>query len=208
MTPGLALVICDAWDTHWCATARRQLDDLAPRIDAVARAVRRSGGIVIHAPSQTDAFYDATPQYERALRAARPLGSDRPPPTIALPQHPTCPCEPPCAPPDTTAPWPWPWRRQHERIDIAAEDHVACDNADVVNGVIQTAHAAPVVLCGLHLDECVLDRPFGAKALWAGGIDVVILEDLTEPAHPSDRAAVLSAIARSLPVVSSATLVP
>lgn len=201
-----ALIICDVWDTHWCATARRQADDLAPRINEVARELRRTGGVVIHAPSQTEPFYEKSPQYSRAQDAAAPLTARRPLPTIDLPRYSACPCEQSCLPPDQAEPWPWPWRRQHGVIEVAAEDFVACENADAINGVIQTVHAAPVALCGLHVDECILERPFGAKALWASGIDVVILEDLSEPTHPSDRATVLSAIAKSLPVTTSSAL--
>ena len=70
-----ALLICDLWDTHWCATARRQADELAPRINDFATAVRRSGGVVIHAPSQTDVFYD---EWEQFLAEPGAPGDDRP----------------------------------------------------------------------------------------------------------------------------------
>ena len=198
-----ALVICDVWDTHWCATARAQADELAPRIDRAAAAVRRDGGVVIHAPSQTDPFYEASVPYRRAKDLARPLVPQRRPPLVGLPVYDTCPCDPPCPPPDETgAAWPWPWRRQHEAIQIADTDFIACDDGDVVHGIVAPVGFA-VALCGLHLDRCILDRPFGAKALWAAGIDVVILEDLTEPTHPSDRQLVLDRIAEALPVARS-----
>jgi nicotinamidase-related amidase len=203
VAPQPALVICDVWDTHWCATAREQADELAPRIDRLADVVRRVGGAVIHAPAQTEAFYKSDIQFRRAREAAAPLPARRQRPSIAVPRYPTCPCDEPCTPPDQSADWPWPWRRQHPAIEIASDDFIACEDGEAVFGIIRAKSSDPVAICGLHLDQCVLDRPFGAKALWAAGIDVVILEDLTEPTHPNDRSLVLDAIKGHLPVSKS-----
>lgn len=206
MTARPALVICDVWDTHWCATARRQADDLAPRIDRLAAGVSRAGGVVIHAPSQTERFYESSHQFIRAREAATQLPARRARPTIAVPRYATCPCAEPCPPPDESEAWPWPWRRQHPAIGIGSEDFVACEDGGAVYGILRQESLAPVALCGLHLDQCVLDRPFGARALWAAGIDVMTLEDLTEPSHPVDRGVVLDAIAQHLPVAESSAL--
>jgi nicotinamidase-related amidase len=208
VAPRLALIICDVWDTHWCATARQQADELAPRINRLAVAVRHAGGVVIHAPSQTKAFYESNAQFLRARETAAPLPAHRPRPSIDLPRHSTCPCDQTCTPPDASAAWPWPWRRQHPLIDIASDDFIACEDGDAVYGIVREKASRPVALCGLHLDQCVLDRPFGAKALWGADIDVVILEDLTEPTHPKDRSVVLDTIARHLPVGSSSDVLP
>src|SRR3954452_3099061 len=35
-----AVVICDMWDKHWCEGASRRGGEIAPRIDALAKAVR------------------------------------------------------------------------------------------------------------------------------------------------------------------------
>ena len=145
-----------------------------------------------------------TPNYTTPRGAIVP--SHRPRLTIDLPQHSTCPCDEPCTSPDLAAEWPWPWHRQHPAIDIASEDFVACEDGDAVYGIIRQASPQPVAICGLHLDHCVLDRPFGAKALWTAGIDVVIVDDLTEPSHPADRVAVLDAIAEHLPVSNSSVM--
>jgi nicotinamidase-related amidase len=190
-----ALVVCDVWDTHWCATARRQADELAPGIDALARAVRRRGGAVIHAPSQTEPFYEGTPPYERAVALTAPAAAVRGRPEIPVPAHPRCPCTPPCEPPDAgAAEWPWPWRHQHPGIEVADEDFVVCEDGDAVVGIARAMGSSPVAICGLHLDQCVLDRPFGAKALWAAGLDVVVLDGLCATSHPDDHATVVAAI--------------
>lgn len=186
--------------------ARRQADDLAPRIDRLASSVRRAGGVVIHAPSQTEPFYESSDQFIRAREAATQLPARRPRPNIVVPRYATCPCAEPCPPPDESAAWPWPWRRQHPVIEVAAEDFVACEDGSAVYGIIRQESLAPIALCGLHLDQCVLDRPFGAKALWVAGVNVMILGDHTEPSHPDDRGRVLDAIAQHLPVADSSAL--
>jgi len=48
-----ALVICDMWNQHWCEGATRRVAEMAPRLNDVAREVRRRGGLVIHCPSDT-----------------------------------------------------------------------------------------------------------------------------------------------------------
>jgi hypothetical protein len=135
-----------------------------------------------------------------------PLAVRRPAPIIDLPRYSTCPCHPPCAPPDQSIAWPWPWRRQHPLIEIADDDFVACEDGDAVYGIVHRSSSEPVAFCGLHLDQCILDRPFGVKALWGAGTDVVILEDLSEPTHPDDRSVVLEAIAKGVPVHNSSTV--
>lgn len=100
---GAGLVICDVWDTHWCRTARSQAEQLAPRINDVAREVRQTGGVVIHTPSQTEPFYERSVQYLRARAAATRLPIRRPVSTIAVPRRSTCPCKPSCPSPRGTA---------------------------------------------------------------------------------------------------------
>jgi hypothetical protein len=161
---------------------------------------------VVHAPSQTEHFYEAFDQRRAALTLAAPVPVRRPAPTIELPEHTSCPCEPPCKQPDQSLAWPWPWRRQHAAIEVADGDFVACEDGDVVHGIARRFSSTPVALCGLHLDQCVLDRPFGARALWAAGLDVVVVEDLVEPSHPDDRSIILELVSQAIPVISSSAL--
>src|SRR5581483_9773654 len=43
-----ALVICDMWDAHTCPNAAARVNELAPRVDAFAKAARARGVFVIH----------------------------------------------------------------------------------------------------------------------------------------------------------------
>jgi hypothetical protein len=86
---------------------------------------------------------------------------------------------------------------------IDDDDFIVCEDGDAAYGVIH--HLAPehVFICGVHADQCILDRPFGMRALWRTGIDVTLLADLTEASKPSATSTVVSAIAEVLPVADS-----
>jgi len=65
-----AFVVCDMWDQHWSPTATRRVAEMAPRMNAVLKAARAQGALIIHCPSDTLDFYKETPQ--RALAQAAP----------------------------------------------------------------------------------------------------------------------------------------
>ena len=66
-----AVIICDMWDAHWCKSATRRCGELAPKIDAFAKAARAKGALIVHAPSDVVKFYEGTPQRKRAQDAPK-----------------------------------------------------------------------------------------------------------------------------------------
>ncbi len=64
-----AIIICDMWNEHGCASASDRVADPAPRINEVVSAARELGVRIVHAPSSTVDFYEGTPARERALAA-------------------------------------------------------------------------------------------------------------------------------------------
>jgi hypothetical protein len=66
-----ALVLCDVWDTHWCRAAHERLGALLPQMSRVVEAMRGAGTLIVHAPSDTMAFYRDTPARKRVLDARR-----------------------------------------------------------------------------------------------------------------------------------------
>ena len=64
----VAFVLCDLWDDHWCRGAAERVNEMAPRINMVVRALREKGVLIVHAPSDTMDFYADTPARERVLR--------------------------------------------------------------------------------------------------------------------------------------------
>src|SRR5271165_382289 len=62
-----ALVICDMWDHHWCTGAEDRVSVLARKMEPFIEAARKSGILIIHAPSETMAFYAQAPQRIKML---------------------------------------------------------------------------------------------------------------------------------------------
>lgn len=179
-----ALVLCDVWDRHWCRGANERLAALLPRMDHLACAMRDAGALVVHAPSETMAFYAGTPARERAATAPRSAGpallphADPPLPIDATDEG----CD---TPPDT----PYrAWSRQHPAIEIDQDRDVVSDNGDELYGLYRASGIETVFIMGVHTNMCVLQRSFAIKALVRCGMDVVLVRDLTDamynPARP------------------------
>jgi nicotinamidase-related amidase len=182
-----ALLIVDMWDKHWCAGATRRSTAIAPRINELARAVRGRGGLVVHAPSDTMKFYEGTPQRELAKAAPKAT-----PPTpvrgwrhldltceAPLPIDDTdggCDCEPQCAQPTGGK---YPWTREHPLIEPAPGDAVSQDGQEVFN-LFRQRGIRHVIVCGVHLNMCVLGRTFAIRQLNEWGFDIVLARDLTD----------------------------
>ncbi len=179
-----ALIICDMWDTHTCPNAAERVGEMAPRVDAVAKALRAKGALIIHCPSDTMKFYEGTPGRKLAQQA--PVAEPKVPlqrwckldPTkeIALPIDDSdggCDCP-------TT--WkkgdPYPWTRQHAAIEIKDGDAIT-ESAEAYY-LLRQRGIEHVLICGVHLNMCVLGRPFGIRQLVAQGLDVALLRDLTD----------------------------
>jgi nicotinamidase-related amidase len=171
-----ALLICDMWDKHWCDGATRRVAEMAPVMNGVVRAARAKGVFIIHAPSETMAFYKNTPQRRRAQEAP-------PAPTPALK---TLPPEPPLPIDDSDGgcdsaqkPWYQAWTREHPAIEIAEEDAVS-DSGDEVYNLLQQRGIDTVILMGVHTNMCVLGRPFAIRRMLALGKTVLLVRDMTD----------------------------
>ncbi|MDP6408818.1 MAG: hypothetical protein QGI46_05535 [Planctomycetota bacterium] len=185
-----ALVICDMWDDHWCAGAARRVAEMAGAVNEMAAAARARGVAILHAPSSVVAFYDGTPQRERARAARfaptpRPLSTDErwgttwcwpdPAREAAMPiddSNMGCDCDPRCEIRDV-------WTRQIASIEIAPRDFITDDGQETYN-VLAERGIDHVAIAGVHLNMCVLGRPFGIRQLVHMGKEVVLVRDLTD----------------------------
>jgi nicotinamidase-related amidase len=186
-----ALIICDMWDTHTCPAAAARVDEMAARVDAVAKALRDRGVLIVHCPSGTMKFYEGTPQ--------RKLAQAAPPVESAVPLQRWCYLDPvreaalpiedsdPCDGERTWKPGdPVPWTRQHAAIEIAAADAIT-DSAEAYY-LLRQRGIEHVLICGVHLNKCVLGRPFGIRQLVMQGVEIVLLRDLTDTMYnPAQR---------------------
>lgn len=172
-----AIILCDMWDKHWCDGATQRVDELAPAMNEVVRAARRRGVFILHAPSETMAFYDDTPQRRRARQAPQ-----APPPLPARER----PAEPPLPIDDSDGgcdtgqpPWHKAWTRQHPALEIAPEDAISDDGGEVYN-LLQQHGIENVILMGVHTNMCVLRRPFALRRMVALGKNVLLMRDMTD----------------------------
>ncbi|MSS99774.1 MAG: isochorismatase family protein [Pedosphaera sp.] len=177
-----ALVVCDMWDKHWCAGATRRGGEMAPRMNQVVNEARRRGVLIIHAPSDTMANYEATPQ--RKLAQAAPVAAAKVPlqpwcridlqREAALPIDDSdggCDCEPRCK--NYRA-----WNGQTKIIEIKEGDAVT-DSAEAYN-LMQQRGIENVIVLGVHVNMCVLGRPFSIRQMVYQGKNVVLMRDMTD----------------------------
>ncbi len=177
-----ALVVCDMWDKHWCAGATRRGAEMAPRMNQVVAEARRRGVFIIHAPSDTMTNYEGTPQRKLAqaapVAAAKvplqrwyPLDSQR---EAALPIDDSdggCDCEPRCK--NYGA-----WSGQTKAIEIKEGDAVT-DSAEAYN-LMQQRGIENVIVLGVHVNMCVLGRPFSIRQMVYQRKNVVLMRDMTD----------------------------
>jgi len=187
-----ALVICDMWDAHTCPNSAARVAEMAPRVDAFAKAARMRGVLIIHCPSDTMAFYKDHPGRKLAQDAAKAV------PPVPLQRW--CFIDPVAEAPlpiddsdggcDCATTWkkgdPYPWTREHSAIEIADGDAIT-ESAEAYN-LMQQRGIENVIVCGVHLNMCVLGRPFAIRQMVHQGKHVVLVRDLTDtmynPATP------------------------
>jgi len=179
-----ALVICDMWDKHTCPNAEERVGELAPHVNEFAKAARAKGVLIIHCPSNTMDFYKDYPG--RKLAQAAPAAT----PPVALKKW--CYVDPTHEAPlpiddtdggcDCARTWkkgdPYPWTRENAAIEIADGDAIT-DSAEAYN-LMQQRGIENVLVCGVHLNMCVLGRPFAIRQLVGEGKHVVLIRDLTD----------------------------
>jgi nicotinamidase-related amidase len=171
-----ALLLCDVWDHHWCRGAEERLAALLPRMNLLTERLRAAGVLIVHAPSETMAFYAGTPARERALAAPRITPPD------PLPHgDPPLPIDDTDRGGDTPPDWEHAvWTRQHAAIAIDQSSDVISDHGAELYGVYHQRGIKTVLIMGVHTNMCILHRSFAIKALVRWGFEVVLVRDLTD----------------------------
>ena len=183
LPPGqTAIVICDMWDKHWCAGATRRVAALAERMAPVIAAARAHGIQIIHAPSETMGFYRDWPQRQRMLHIARaeppaPLGITDPP----------LPIDDSGGGCDTGDAQYKAWSREIATLSVGDGDVISDDGAEIYSFLRQHG-IQNVLIMGVHVNMCVLNRSFAIKQMTNWGIRCVLVRDLTDSMYdPKDR---------------------
>jgi len=188
--PKTAIIICDMWNQHWCKGATARVAEMAPRLNAVLQAARRRGVLIIHAPSDTMAYYAEYPQRQRAQTAPKAqaptdLGKWR---GLNLAEEGPLPIDDSDGGCDDVPPCPGggPWKHQIATLQILPEDIIS-DRGDEVYNVLQQLGIENVIILGVHTNMCVLGRSFAIRQMVRLGKNVLLMRDLTDTMYNSRR---------------------
>jgi nicotinamidase-related amidase len=192
-----ALIVCDMWDDHWCKSAARRVSELAGPLNDVVKQARAKGVFIIHAPSSVTKFYEDTPQ--RKLAQAAPFVRSKVPlstnerwgtawcwPDLKrerdLPIDDSdmgCDCRDKCTIREA-------WTRQISTVEIAPADAIT-DNGQETWNLLQQRGIENIILSGVHLNMCVLGRPFGIRQMVNVGKNVALMRDMTDTMYNPDK---------------------
>ncbi len=193
-----ALILCDMWDDHWCKSAARRVVELAGPLNQVVRQARERGVFIIHAPSSVTGFYKDTPQ--RRLAQAAPFAKTPVPLATADrwgtawcwtdPKHervlPIDDSDMGCSCTGTKCTIREAWTRQIATLELAPGDALT-DNGQETWNLLAARGIKNVVLCGVHLNMCVLGRPFAIRQQVYLGKNVALLRDFTDTMYNPER---------------------
>ncbi|HVR36681.1 MAG TPA: protein-signal peptide and transmembrane prediction [Methylomirabilota bacterium] len=181
------IVVCDMWDKHWCKGATARVAEMAPRMNEVLNAARSRGVLIIHCPSDTMDFYRDTPQRKLAQAAPKvtpkvplqnwcSLDEQREGPLPIDDSDGGCDCDPQCR--NFKA-----WSRQIPAIQIHEDDAIT-DSAEAWY-LMQQRGIENVIVMGVHINMCVLGRPFSIRQMVNQDMNVVLMRDLTDSMYNS-----------------------
>lgn len=193
-----ALIICDMWDDHWCKSAARRVAEMAGPLNDVVKQARARGISIIHAPSSVTDFYKETPQRKRAQSA--PFAKT-PVALATSPRWGTAWCwtdahhegvlpiddsDMGCSCAGAKCEIREAWKRQISTIEMAAEDALT-DNGQETWNLLEERKIKNVILCGVHLNMCVLGRPFAIRQQVYLGKNVALMRDFTDTMYNPER---------------------
>ncbi len=202
-----AIVVCDVWDLHHCLNAVRRLKQFAPRLNDVLTKAREQGVTIIHSPSDCMDAYKKHPARLRAMQAPKaahqPYAVKEWCSAIPAEERANYPIDQSDGgeddDPKEHAEWAefltekrgtragTPWTTQNELITIDAKRDYISDRGDEVWNVLEAKGIRNVILTGVHLNMCVLGRPFGLRQMVRNGKNTVLMRDMTDTMYNPKR---------------------
>ena len=193
-----AIIVCDMWDDHWCKSTSRRVGEMAPALNAMLKAARAKGIFIIHAPSSVVDFYKNTPQRNLAQKA--PFAK-APIKLSTSPRWGTAWCwtdgrregvlpiddsDMGCSCKGEKCEIREAWKRQNKLIDMVKGDALT-DNGQETYNLLAERQIDNVILCGVHLNMCVLGRPFAIRQMVKLGKNVALMRDMTDTMYNPER---------------------
>lgn len=177
-----AVIICDMWDNHWCRGAAQRVDVLAQKMAPVVDRARSHGILIVHAPSETMAFYERAPQRLSILA----VPAAQPPAALGL-ADPPLPIDDSNGGCDTGGKFYKAWTREHAAIHIGEGDLIS-DKGDEIYSALRLRGIQDLLIMGVHTNMCILKRSFAIRQMTNWGMHCVLVRDLTDSMYnPQDR---------------------
>jgi nicotinamidase-related amidase len=182
-TSQMAIVICDMWDKHWCSGASGRVAVLAHRMVPLLDVARSHQIQIIHAPSETMAFYQGWPQRQSIQRIAKV----EPPMGLGL-SSPPLPIDDVNGGCDTVADQFYKaWSRENAILPIAPQDVISDDGSQIYS-LLRQRGIRNLLVMGVHANMCILNRSFAIKQMTNWGVRCILVRDLTDSMYnPQDR---------------------
>ena len=171
---------------------------MAPALNAMLNAARAKGIFIIHAPSSVVDFYKNTPQ--RNLAQTAPFAK-APIKLSTSPRWGTAWCwtdgkregvlpiddsDMGCSCKGEKCEIREAWKRQNKLIDMVKGDALT-DNGQETYNLLAERQIDNVILCGVHLNMCVLGRPFAIRQMVKLGKNVALMRDMTDTMYNPER---------------------
>jgi nicotinamidase-related amidase len=193
-----AIIVCDMWDAHHCLNAVRREEEMVPVMNRVLEKARGQGVFIIHAPSGCMEPYKDHPARKRAQGAPKadnlPKDIDSWCYKIPAEEKGTYPIDQSDGgeddDPKEHAEWAAqlqakglnpkaPWKAQHAGLKIHDGDAISDSGVEIWN-LLQQRGIDNIILLGVHVNMCVLGRPFGLRQMVKNGKNAVLMRDLTD----------------------------
>jgi nicotinamidase-related amidase len=165
----------------------------------VLKEARKRGATIIHSPSDCMAAYESHPGRKRAMET--PTAKNKPKDIehwcsrISSEEKAVYPLDQSDGgeddDPKEHAEWAaklkemgrnpgTPWKTQSKLIEIDEKADFISDRGEEVWNVLEARGIKNVVLVGVHLNMCVLGRPFGLRQMVKNGKNVALMRDMTD----------------------------
>ncbi len=177
-----AIVVCDMWNDHYCRNAARRVGEMAPRMNEVLKAARKKGALIIHCPSGCLKEYENTPQRKLAQQAPKVEAKIKlegwcyldPTAEAPMPVKVDQPCDDKGKLREAIRFF----SRQIDTLEIKDGDAIT-DSAEAYY-LMKQRGIENVIIMGVHVNMCVLGRPFGIRQMVRAGQNVALMRDLTD----------------------------
>lgn len=175
------LLLIDIWDKHWCTNWFNSNKDKILNINKFKDTVQNQGATIVHCPSSCLKYYNKYPQSIKnkklkhySIENISKIDFNK---LLLEPDKTSCGCEciPSCQNKNRSV-----WSKINKNITINSNDYIIDDSPKDLYNIIRKHNIENIIYVGFALNLCIYRRNIGIKntALW--GINIYIVEDLTD----------------------------